>query len=629
MNNFSVENFRKKVLNPWVLRPVAIVLALIGLYTGITGTLITPLIHRAVFLGLALFLFFLKNPTFEKNKNSKLGFAIDVIFALLAFASMAYIFLNNDAIMLHWGDYRTIDVVFSLIIILVVLESVRRAHFAFFILAVCSLLYMYFGPVLPGILRHPGIGIERILTTEALTVEGVYGSPISVCSTYLFLFMMLSAFLEKTGASELFIQLGLSMFGKYTGGPAKVAVVSSSLLGSIVGSPMANVVTTGVFTIPLMKKSGFEPHHAGAVEAVASTGGQIIPPIMGAGAFLMAEITGIPYNNIAIAAIIPSILYVIGVYMAIHFDASKFGLKGVNEGLPPTREVLSKYGHHFISFAVLVYLIMIKGYSALYSAMITLGVVILISFLKKTTRISFMGFLQALEKGANSVLRLAILMGGMGIVVGAIIISGLGMRFSMIILSLSGGNLMITLLLVMLICIVLGMGMPISVAYLISAMFAAPALIDLGVPLLVAHFYVFFFSVSAGLTPPVCLTSIVAAGVAEADWVKTAVKAFVLALPVFIIPFFFIYGNELLMVGDTANIIRSMITSIIGVIALASCTTGWLFRKNTLIERILLGVCAAGLIDTGLVTDIIGIAGIIVICVFQKMAVKKANAVQQ
>jgi TRAP transporter 4TM/12TM fusion protein len=303
--------------------------------------------------------------------------------------------------------------------------------------------------------------------------------------------------------------------------------------------------------------------------------------------------------------------------MSIHFYASRNNLTGLSD-LPSIHSVLKKFGHQTISLLVLLYLIMIKGYSPTYAGIISLGVVLVVSSLRATTRLNFPDIIQCLEKGAINILTLAILMGGVGIVVGSVVISGLGMRFSDLLLSISGGNLPITLILVMIICIVLGMGMPISVAYLVSAMFAAPALIALGVPKLVAHFFVFFFSVSSGLTPPVCLTSIVAAGVAEANWVKTACKAFVFALPIFIVPFMFVFGPQLLMQGSWNAILLAAVTSIIGVVALAGATQGqWFFGTNRWWECIILAFCSVTLLETSLYSDIIGIGGIAIICIAQ------------
>lgn len=596
-----------------VITVLAVLSSIFHLYTAYEGAL-PALQQRSIHLGLMLALAFLLYPF---KRGGKLT-VWDAILAALGASTAGYILLDYHALAQRFVRPNTLDIVVAGVAVLLVLEASRRvAGKEITLLAIVFLLYAYFGPYLPGMLGHRGYSVREILQFMYLTTEGLYGIAIGVSSTFIVLFIIFGAFLEKTGMGELFNSLALALAGGSAGGPAKVAVISSAFFGSINGSAVANVVTTGAFTIPLMKRLGFIPEFAGAVEAAASVGGQILPPVMGAAAFIMAETLGIPYAQIAIAAVIPALLYFLGVGVTVHFRAKKQGLRGVprNE-LPKVSQVMYKGGHMFVPLIALVYMLL-SGFSATRAAFLSIVLIVLVSTLRKETRLSVRGTIEALELGTRNAISVAVVCGVVGLVVGVAAQTGLAVRLASTIISVAGGNMFLTLFLAMVASLILGMGIPSIPCYIITATMAAPALAVLGVPHFVAHMFVFYFGVMANLTPPVALAAFAGAGLAGADPNRTGYAALKLALAGFVVPFMFVYSPAMLLQGSIAEIAMVSLTAVIGVVALAAASEGWLRIGASLPERMALAATALLLLSPNPVHDIAGLVLAIAVYMWQ------------
>ncbi|MFZ5966701.1 MAG: TRAP transporter permease [Bacillota bacterium] len=617
--------FQRKSVPGMIVFAVSILLSLFHLYTAWTGPLVT-LMHRAVHTSVVMALVFVLYP-FNKKSNKEKPSVFDWIFAVLSLGLGAYIVFNYNALVLRAGMPNQTDVMMALVAIVLVLEAGRRiTGKEIAILAILFLAYAYFGPKLPNIIAHRGYGIKDIAEYMYLTTEGIFGIAIGVSSTYIFLFVLFGAFLSKSGMGQFFNDLAMAIAGHGKGGPAKVAVVSSGLLGSINGSAVANVVTTGAFTIPLMKKIGYKAEFAGAVEAAASCGGQILPPVMGATAFIMAEYLGVPYIQIAAAAVIPALLYYLGVIVVIHLRASKNGLTGIpREELPKVSDVMKQRGHLLIPLIGLLYLL-IKGFTPIYAAFYSIILTILASALKKETRMSFGDIVDALESGARTALGVAMSCAIVGLIIGVATLTGFGLKLAGAILFLGKGNLLITLILTMVACIVLGMGLPSIPAYIITATMAAPALAEMGVPHLVSHMFVFYFGMLANLTPPVALAAFAGAGIAGGNTTQTGFQAVKLALAGFIVPYIFVYSPSMLLIDTTmAGAVLVAVTASIGVVALGAAVEGYLLAKLNIGFRVLMLVSALSLIKPGIYTDVAGIAIFAAVFIFQKVYSQKRS----
>ena len=620
--------FDKNSIPRIIVFTICVGLSLFHLYTAWKGPLVT-LMHRAVHTSIVMALVFILYP-FSNKSSKKEPSIIDWIFSIVSLVLGGYIVFNYKALVMRAGIPNDIDVIFGVIAILLVLEAARRItgkEITF--LAVLFLIYAYLGPKLPNIIAHRGYNIRDIAEYMYLTTEGIFGIAIGVSSTYIFLFVLFGAFLQKSGMGQFFNDLSMAIAGGGKGGPAKVAVISSGFLGSINGSAVANVVTTGAFTIPLMKKIGYDKEFSGGVEAAASCGGQILPPVMGAAAFIMAEYLGIQYIKIAKSAIIPALLYYLGVIVIIHLRASKNGLTGMpKEELPRIWDVLKQRGHLLLPLIVLLYLL-ISGKTPIYSAFFSIIFTILISAIKKETRMSFKDIIEALESGARTALGVAMSCAVVGIIIGVSTLTGFGLKLAGAILFLGRGKLLLTLILTMIACIVLGMGLPSIPAYIITATMAAPALAKMGIPPLVSHMFVFYFGMLANLTPPVALAAFAGAGIAGGNPAKTGFEAVKLALAGFVVPYIFAYSPELLLIDvNLGNIMLVMVTAVIGVIGLGAAAEGYLMRNLNILTRIILLSSAIFLIFPGWQTDAIGIglfAIIILLIKFNKN--KLANKV--
>ncbi|SFE50387.1 TRAP transporter permease [Alteribacillus iranensis] len=622
----SESRFRtfKNPLVPKIVTILAVFLSVYHLYTSYAGMPQT-LQHRSLHVAVVLALIFILYPPFKKSKSKKVPI-YDIAFALIAFSTTIYFFIDYTAIMNRGGLPNSTDLIFGIILVLLVLEAARRVTgWALPTLAILFFLYGMFGNLMPGIFRHRGYTWEDLVGFMYVTTEGVYGTAIGVSATYIFLFILFGAFLGKSGMGQFFNDLALAVAGQSKGGPAKVSVIASGFLGSINGSAIANVVTTGSFTIPLMKKIGYKRNFAGAVEAAASVGGQILPPIMGASAFIMAEMLGIPYKDIALAALLPAILFYVASIVQIHLRATKEGLQGISrDNLPQVKQVMKERGHLLIPLLFLMYMLFFSGRTIIFSALLTIVVTVVVAMFRKTTRMSLKDIVEALEEGARTALAVAIACAAVGIIVGVATMTGFGIKLANAIVTLGGANLLLTLIFTMLACIVLGMGLPSIPTYIITATMAAPALVELGIQPLVAHLFVFYFGIFANITPPVALAAFAAAGIAGGQAMRTGFISMKLAIAGFIVPYLFVFNESLLLTNTTLGEgIVVVITSVLGVIMLGTATEGFFMTHINPLLRVLLFAGALMFMTPALLQDIIGLSIIIVVVGLQWLRAKK------
>lgn len=584
-------------------------------------------VHRSTFIALVLFLAFILYPAKKdapKNTNKVPWY--DLVLAVASAASFLYMGFNFDQLVAQAGNYTSVDIAVAIIAIVLLFEACRRVVGVPILVVVgLFILYAYFGAHIPGYFGHRGFGLERIATHLYYTTEGIIGTPLSVCSTFIFLFILFGAFLERTGIGQFFIDIANSIAGKATGGPAKVAVISSALQGTITGSSVANTVGSGSFTIPMMKRMGYRPEFAAAVEAAASTGGQIMPPIMGAAAFLMAEMTGIPYSNIVIAAIVPAFLYFSGIMIMVHLEAQRCGLKGLPpEEIPNFFKLMFSYWYLLLPLVVLVYMMM-TGYTPARSALMAILVSIIVSMFRKETRMNLHTFLDALEAGARNIIGVAVACAVAGCIVGIVTLTGIGLKLAGGLLALSGGHVLLALFFTMIASIVLGMGVPTTANYVIMATITAPVVLNLGIDLLPAHMFVFYFGIVADITPPVALAAYAGSAIARSNPLKTGVQATKLAIAAFIIPYVFALNPSLLVLPASGplEVITVTITAFVGMFGVAIAVEGYVFGKVNPLLRLVALAGGLLLIVPGLTTDISGIALIAIVLVFQKLQAKK------
>ncbi|HLR51388.1 MAG TPA: TRAP transporter permease [Candidatus Avamphibacillus sp.] len=605
---------------PWMASLVTIIsvgLALFHLITSFTGPLVT-LQHRALHTGVILVLVFLLYPS-RKNAPQRRASVVDFLLAMASSATIIYIFVDYTGIVNRAGLPNESDIIFSLLLVIFVLEGGRRVvGNGLTVLCTLFLLYAYFGPYLPDIIAHRGYQIGDIVTYMYLTTEGIFGTAIGVSATYIFLFVLFGAFLNRTGMGQLFNDAAMAISGHTSGGPAKVAVISSGFLGSINGSAIANVVTTGSFTIPLMKRTGYSKNFSGAVEAAASVGGQILPPVMGATAFIMAETLGMPYSQIALAAIIPGVLYYLGVLTVVHLRAKRRGLKGLTrDQLPKMKKVMKERGHLLIPLIILIYMLF-GGYTPIYAAAWAIISTIVISLFRRATRMSFKGLIQAFEEGTRSALGVGMACAMVGIIVGVASLTGFGLKMTTAILVLGNDMLFLTLFFTMLASIILGMGLPSIPTYIITSSMAAPALVQYGVEPFVSHMFVFYFGILANLTPPVALAAFAGAGISGGEPNRTGFISLKLAAAGILVPYIFVYSPELLMQGtDFVSTIWIAITAAIGIIALGSALEGYLLENINWLLRIVAALGAITLVVPGVWTDIIGFSLLVIVFIAQ------------
>lgn len=605
-----------------IVATVAILWTLYQIYTGVFG-LMPAVLQRSTTMGFALILAFIGYRV-KKGKSAKVP-VLDWVLVALSIACVAYLWITFDSLVDRGGSPTTMDVIMGCIAILLVLEAARRCvGLPLVIVSVCFLAYAFLGPYLPGLLGHRGYSIKRVASQLFITLEGILGTPMSVATTFVFAFVLFGCFLEATGGAKLFIDLAFALTGKFPGGPAKTAVVASGLLGTISGSSLANVVTTGSFTIPLMKKCGYKGSFAGGVEASASSAGQIMPPVMGAAAFVMAESTGIPYLKVCIAAVIPAVLYYLSVLLTVDLEARRTGLKTIpKEEIPKLWPTLKRSTPLLIPLAAIIIMLVI-GYTPLKAALYSTAIMVVCSFLSKETRMTWPVFVGALKRSAINAIGVTVACAVCGIVTGVITLTGLGLKLSDLILTASNGQLLPTLLLTMVASIILGMGLPTTAKYIVLSAIAVPALTRMGVPMIAAHMFILYFGVVAEVTPPVALTSYAGAAVAKAPGIETALQGLRISIAAFFIPFMFCYYPSLLFENVTVSgMLSGLISSFIGVTCLATASIGYLYGKLNLLQR---GILLAGtflVIHTSVWTDLMGIVIILLIVATQMHSRRK------
>ncbi len=540
----------------------------------------------------------------------------------LTFFSVGYLLLYYTTVAKRGGYLNKTDLVVAFILLAVIFEAGRRACRSLMYLGLIFLLYNFLGRFIPGDLGHVGFSLKRVLSHMVWGSQGVFGVGIGVSATYIFLFVLFGAYLKYSGFSQFINDVSLTLVGRSAGGPAKVAVIASALMGMINGSAIANVATTGTITIPMMKKTGYKKEFAAAVEAVASTGGQFTPPIMGAVGFVMAEFMGVSYTKVLVAAAIPAFLYYLSLLFAVHFEAKRLGLSGLSkENIPDALEVFKKQGHLLIPLVVLLVLLGI-GYTPLFAAVISIFATVGASWLRKETRMDWRTIVQATVEGARSSITVGMSCVIIGVIIGTVSLTGLGLSFGFVILRIVGeGQLFLGGLMVMIMSTVLGMGVPGVAAYVIVSAVSVPVLIQTGAIPMAAHMFCLIYACLSNITPPVAMSSYVASGIADSNQTKTSLIAVKLGLTGFILPFFFL-DNPILLIGSTPDVpilltIRAVITSSIGVVALSAGLQGYLLKNTTLIERSLLVISGLLFIATSLSTDLIATGILITLLLIQ------------
>jgi len=567
------------------------------------------LIFRAIHLGFVTVLLFLK-PQRQGPSASGRFRTMDIVIAVVAAASIIYLLYDYNDIVNRFAyidPIKTLEVVFGVAIVLIVLEGARRTTGPVLpIIALIAMVYAIFGNYFPHGLRHQGLSLDRLVEQMYLLPDGIFGIPLGVSAKYIVIFLLFGSFLEQAGAGGFFTDFASSLVGRARGGPAKVAVVASSLFGTISGAPVANVVVTGTFTIPAMVRIGFRPEVAGAVEAVASLGGAIMPPVLGATCFIIVEFTGYPYSAVISWAFLPALLYYICVYATIHLESIKYKLELSQDEMKPLKQVLAQQGLIFVPIGVLLYLILV-GHSPSFSAWVSITVIMVVSWVRHSTRIGIKKFLVALERGGANVVAVAMACACAGIITGVILLTGVGMTLTSLFLRLSGGSLFILLLLIVVPLLILGMGMPAAPAYVICASLFAPALGKAGLPVPATHFFIYYYALLSAISPPVALAAFAASSVSGASPMKTGFWAVRLAVVAYILPFTFAYSPELLMLGSPLAIGLAFITAAIGVVALVCGLQGILLQPLDWPLRVLLGAVGILMIVPGWTTDIIGV----------------------
>lgn len=571
---------------PGIIALLSIIFVVFHLYTGFFGSLET-FYQRGIHLTIGLLLIYLMGLQNAKTVWEKIINSIGVAGII---TSIGYLFLRFEYITVGRFPMVTpltsLEKILGVLLVILVIESVRRqVGSALVYVSGVFIIYPFVGPYLPGIFQTRTILWTDIIDQLYMTTEGIFGITIGVSSTILALFIIFGAFIASTGAGNLLFELAAAAVGKSKGGPAKIAVVASGLMGSINGAPTANVATIGALTIPMMTKLGYRPAFAGGVEACASTGGQFLPPVMGAIAFVMVAFTGVPYKEIMMYALIPALLFYLSIYFTVHLEAIRLNLPAL-ESTRTVRSVLKEYGHMVLPILLLIYLL-IKGYSPSLAGATATVFLIITSFLRPKTRPSFGVLLKSFEAGAKSSLVVITSTAVAGIIIGIIDFTGLGDRIASSIVSIGGEHLYLVLVLVAIVAIILGMGMPPVPAYVMQVGLTIPALVDLGIPLVVAHLFVFYFSGLSVITPPIAVAAYAAGGLAGANPMKTGVEAFRIAIPSFIIPFMFVISPALLLQGPILTVLQVTVTAVFGVMCMSVCFQGFLLRSLKLIERLL------------------------------------------
>ncbi|WP_296665044.1 TRAP transporter permease [Treponema sp. UBA753] len=629
---------------------ISVIFVIFQLYATLSGA-ITAQVLRATHLAFVQLLAFLLFPPTKNSPRNTLPW-YDIVLGLIGAACWLYIVVNFDLLVRRSGNNTPLDVAVGIVGILVLFESCRRiVGLPIMIIAGSFIVFAFAGKYLPGFLHHRGYSLQRVVCHLFYNTEGIMGTPIGACSTFIFLFILFGALLEKTGIGHFFIDVCNALAGGASGGPAKVAVLSSALLGTVSGSSVSNTVGSGSFTIPMMKKLGYKGEFAGAVEAAASTGGQIMPPIMGAAAFLMAESLGLPYITIVKAAVVPAILYFTGIFITVHLEAKKLGLKGLpKDQLPRFMPLLLKKGYMILPLVVIIYFLC-AGKTAVFAALMGIIACVLVGFgvsvsdLAHGHKPSFGGkdIVEIMCTAARNIISVAIACGMAGIIIGIVTLTGLGLRLGNGLVMLAHGKLLLTLVFTMVASIILGMGAPTTANYLITSTITAGAIISLGIEPLAAHMFAFYFGIIADVTPPVALAAIAGAAIAKAKPMKTAINATKLAIGAFIIPYMFVYNSKMLMINASAlSVVMIIVTAILGMFGISVALEGYGFNntgffynsgkgKTTRIafdalERILFAVAGLLCVIPEAKTDIIGVSLLAALIAYQLILKKVRGA---
>jgi TRAP transporter 4TM/12TM fusion protein len=599
---------RTGALVGWAVLAIATALVCFQIYTAVNLSLTTYL-QRALHLMFVLVLVFMVKPAGKGAwARGRAMAVVDLQLILAAVMVSLYPVFGYEEIVARAGLPTDLDLTMGAIAIALLIEACRRAIGTFMaVLVCCFLVYAWIGPLLPGLLSHRGYTAQRIIYHNYLFQEGIYGLALGVAATFVFMFIFFGAVLEKTGGGRFFIDIAYALTGKHRGGPAKGAVVASAFMGSVSGSAIANTVSTGAFTIPTMKKVGYKPHEAGGVEAAASTGGQLLPPIMGAGAFVMAELIGVPYSEIVKVAIIPALMYFAVIFLFVDILARRNNIRGLPaDSLPRMRAVL-RGGFHFLPPFILLVVLITQHYSPLQAGLYATGLLIIVSMLRASSRLSAKDLAEAFVLAARNTLTVTVACAAAGIVVGMVGLTGLGLKFSSMVLSWGGGHLLPTLLLIAVASLVLGLGLPVTASYIVLIVLAGPALMDLGVPVIVAHMIVYWYSQDSNVTPPVALSAFAAAGIAGSDPMRTGVAAWKFSKGLYLIPLLMAY-SPLLLNGSVVDIVLAVVTGMLGLMAFAVTIEGFWLRRTSWLERVGAGTATVLLLSPWPVADAIGAA---------------------
>jgi TRAP transporter 4TM/12TM fusion protein len=599
LHNIGLGGFRGKLV-----AILGIVTSLIFLYTSYEGSFPT-FTQRGLLLVLSMPMIFLLASI---KKKDALGKWRDLAMAVVSPIPFFYIMVIQDQLILRGGIPNTLDVIMGILAVLVVIEATRtRVGWALPIMAGLLIVYGFFGPYMPSQIEHRGLDLQTMISALYLSEDGIFGIPVSVTAEFIIVFIIFGAFLQVTGAGDFFSSLAKATIGGVRGGPAKAAVVGSALMGTISGSAVANVATVGTFTIPLMKNTGYKSEVAAGIEATGSCGGQIMPPVMGAAAFIMADFLKISYAQVAIAAAFPAILYYLSLFFMVDMEAAKRGLKGMaKEEVPNMKKTMLHGGHLLLPIVALILLLGFIQYSPQKAAFLSIVVLFVVSFIRPHTRLNIERILTALAQGAIGCLEVAVVCACAGIAIGIIMRTGLGFILTNVLIEWSHGSLPILMVLTMITSTILGMGLPTSACYIIVAVLIAPAMIKLGVIALAAHMFSFYYATLSAITPPVALAAYAASGIANSPPMLTGLHACRFGITGFIVPFMFVYGPELLLIGSVGDILISCLAAIIGVYALAVAMMGWIFTKVPMWGRVACFVAAILLIKPGIFTDVLG-----------------------
>jgi len=616
LNNLGLSGFLGKLI-----AALGIVTSAIFLYTAYEGSFPT-FTQRGLLLVLCIPMIFLLA---SLKKKDRFGRWRDLAMAVISPIPFLYIILIQDELMMRGGMPNTLDTIMGILAVVIVIEATRtRVGLALPIFAGLLILYGFFGPSMPGLIEHRGLDLPQTITALYLSEDGIFGIPVAVTAEFIIAFIIFGAFLQVTGAGDFFSHLAEATIGGVRGGAAKAAVVGSALMGTISGSAVANVATVGTFTIPLMRKSGYRPEVAAGIEATGSSGGQIMPPVMGAAAFIMADFLKVPYTHVAIAAAFPAILYYLSLFFMVDMEAAIRGLKGIErDEIPSLKKTMLHSGHLLLPIVALIAFLGFIAYSPQKAAFLSIVALAVVSFLRPHTRLNAERTLTALAQGAIGTLEVAVVCACAGIAIGIIMRTGLGFMLTNVLIELSQGILPVLMVLTMITSTILGMGLPTSACYIIVAVLIAPAMITLGVLPMAAHLFAFYYATLSAITPPVALAAYAASGIAGSPPMITGLHACRFGITGFIVPFMFVYGPALLLEGSLTQILIACVGAIIGVYGVSVAMMGWIFTKVPIWARVVSFAAALMLIYPEFISSVVGLAILSAVVAINYLAKKR------